>query len=111
MPTNFQEILTGFEPQKRSKTPQKLPFCPFFDTQEVVLGENSFGGANESQIQKFHLCWKVDRKSFPTSPLGANLDTDKAFKIGSKRVLRIEKSGAAHWGFLLILDSITLFFA
>ena len=45
MPTNGQEILTGFGLPKRSKTPQKWPFCPFFDTQEAVLGELSFGGA------------------------------------------------------------------
>ena len=32
MLTNGQEILTGFELPKRSKTPQKWPFCPFFDT-------------------------------------------------------------------------------
>ena len=50
MLTNFQEILTGFGLPKGSKTPQKWPFYPFFDTQEAVLGELSFGGANGSQI-------------------------------------------------------------
>ena len=61
IPSHGQEILTGFELPKRSKTPQKRPFFPFLDTQEAVLGELNFGRENEDQIQKFHLFWKVDR--------------------------------------------------
>ena len=107
MDKKFWQVL-GF--QKGQKHPKNDLSAPL-DTQEAVLGELIFGGENEDQIQKFHLCWKVDRKKFPTIPLGANLDIEKASKISSKLVRRIEKSGSAHWGFLLILDSVTLFFA
>jgi len=39
---------------------QKMTFCHFLDTQEVVLEDCNFGGANGHQIEKFHLGWKVD---------------------------------------------------
>ena len=48
--------------------------------QEVVLGDLSFDRVNELQIEKLHLCWKVDFKIFPTSYHTPNLDTEKASK-------------------------------
>ena len=75
-----------------------------------MLGELTFGGANGGQIEKFHLGWKVDRQTFPTRTLGVNVDTGKAFKSGSKQVLRIEKSGAAHRENFVSLTKYTLFF-
>ena len=60
-PTYGQEIWVGFEPSKRSKTLKKSPYCPYFDTQEAVLGEWTFGGENGGQIEIFHFGWKVDR--------------------------------------------------
>ena len=53
-----------------SKTLKKWPHCPYFDTQEAVLGDWRFGGANEHQIQKFYLGWKVDRQAFQQAHLG-----------------------------------------
>jgi len=78
-----QEILTrsGSPKGKKNKT-QKWPLCHFFDTQKAVLGEWRFGGANELQIQKFQLGWKVDRTGFPKSPLGYILGTCKCPKTG-----------------------------
>ena len=51
-----------------------MTFCHLFDTQEAVLGDCNFGGANDHQIQKFHLGWKVDRPIFPMSHLAPDLD-------------------------------------
>jgi len=83
-PINGQEILTGFEPSKRSKTLKNRPYCPYFDTQEVVFGELNFGGVNGGQIQKFHFGCKLDRHTFPESTFGTNFDIRKALKSGSK---------------------------
>ena len=52
---NYWEILTSFGPPKGSKIPQKCPLCYFLATQEAVLGELIFGGANGHQIKIFHL--------------------------------------------------------
>ena len=61
-----------------------MTFCHIFDTQEAVLGDCNFGGANDNQIQKFHLGWKVDIQTFPTSPLLPQLDTWNCLKSSSK---------------------------
>ncbi|MCY6488199.1 hypothetical protein, partial [Actinobacillus pleuropneumoniae] len=42
--------------------------------QKDALGEMTFEGSNQLQIQKFHLGWKVDRPSFPMSHLAPDLD-------------------------------------
>ena len=60
---------TKFWASRRSKNKQKMTFCHLFDTQEAVLGDFNFGGENGHQIQKFHLGWKLDIQTFPTSPL------------------------------------------
>ena len=110
-PTNGQEILTGFEPSKRSKTLKKLPHCPYFDTQEAVFAELNFGGENGGQIGKSYLSWKLDRHTFPTSILGANFDTGKAFKSGSKQALRIENQARRIEEIWTSLTRNALFFA
>ena len=51
IPRNF----TKFWASGRSKNKQKMTFCHLFDTQEAVLGDGNFGGANGHQIQKFYL--------------------------------------------------------
>ena len=48
----------------------------------------NFGGENGGQIQKFHLGWKVDRKTFLKITLGENLDTGKASKSLLQKPLR-----------------------
>ena len=55
--------------------------------QEVVLGDLIFDRVNELQIEQFHLGWKLDSKSFPTSYHTPNLDTGKASKILLKNAL------------------------
>jgi len=66
------------------------------DTQEAVLGECTFGGANGHQIEKFHLGWKVDIQTFPTSPPELNLDAGKCPKSGLKGALRVGFWRATH---------------
>jgi len=73
-----------------------MTFCHFFDTQEAVLGDCNFGGENGHQIHKFHLGWKVDIQTFPTSPILPHLDTGKCLKIWPKGALRVENQGATH---------------
>jgi len=53
--------LGKFSVLRRSKTPKKLPLCPYFDTEDAVLGDCNLGQANDIQIENFHLGWKVDR--------------------------------------------------
>jgi len=60
------------------------------DTQEAVLGECTFGGANGHQIGKIHLGWEVDIQGFPTSQPELSLDVGKCFKISLKGALRVE---------------------
>jgi len=45
------------------------------------LGDLIFDKANELQIEKLQLVWKVDPNKFPTSYPTPNLDTGKASKI------------------------------
>ena len=59
---------------KSSKYIKNLTFCPLFELQKVTLGELTFEGSNQLQIQKFHLGWRVDRPSFPMSHLALDLD-------------------------------------
>ena len=73
-----------------------MTFCHFFDTQEAVLGDCNFGGANGHQIQKFHLGWKVDIQKFPKSPLLPHLDAEKCPKSGLKGMLHVENWRATH---------------
>ena len=97
IPSHGQEILTGFKLPKRSKTPQKWPFCPFLDTQEEVLGELSFGGENGGQIQSLHFvleCRQVDLYNKPTWS-----------KFGHWEI------SVAHWRNFAQFDQNTLFFA
>ena len=61
-----------------------MTFCHFFETQKAVLGDCNFGGANDHQIQKFQLGWKVDSQKFPTSLVLLSLDTWKCPKSGPK---------------------------
>ena len=75
-----------------------MTFCHFLDTQEVVLGDCNFGGANGHQIEKLHLGWKVDIPTFPTSLLLPHLDAWKCLKSWLKSALRVENWGATHQG-------------
>jgi len=74
-----------------------MTFCHLFDTQEAVLGDCNFGGANGHQIQKFHLGWKVDIQTFPTSPLLPHLDTWKCLKSCSKGARPVQNQCATRW--------------
>jgi len=85
--TKFGEDLSH---QKVKKTPKKCPLYHFFDPQEVVLGESTFRGENGLQIRKFKLFQKVDRKGFPTSHLGPDLDEWKTYKMTSEVALHIK---------------------
>ena len=93
----FPRNFTKFWASRKSKNKQKMTFCHLFDTQEAVLGDCNFGGANDHQIQKFHLGWKVDIQTFPTSPLLPHLDTWKYLKISSKVARPVQKEGATRW--------------
>ena len=73
-----------------------MTFCHFLDTQEVVLGDCNFGGANDYQIEKFHLGWRVDIQNFPESPLVPHLNAGKCLKKWpERRATRWEKAGYA----------------
>ena len=58
------------------------------------------GGANDLQIEKFHLGWIEYRQGFPTSYRELNLDFRKCPKNRLKVARRIEFLGAAHRGIL-----------
>ena len=73
-----------FWASKRSKYMQNLTFCPFFELQKPVLGELSFYRANDLQIQKFQLGWKVDSQTFPTSYPAPNYYACKCLKQSSQ---------------------------
>ena len=80
----------GFEEgiQKLTETALFLEAASF-GTFWPVLGTLIFDSANEFQIEKFQLGWKVDSNIFPTSYPVPNLDTRKAFKKHLKVALRI----------------------
>ncbi|MCY6524785.1 hypothetical protein, partial [Actinobacillus pleuropneumoniae] len=67
-------------------------------TQGAVLGDCNFGAANDHQIEKYHLGWKVDIQTFPTSLLLPHLDAGKCLKSWLKGALRVENWGATHQG-------------
>ena len=83
---NFGQVVSL---QKDKKTSKKCPLCHFFATQEVVLGESSFGGENGLQIQKLKLFQKVNSPSFPMRYPAPDLDSGKPSKIGLEKSLRI----------------------
>ena len=86
-----------FWASRKSKNMQNLTFCHFFELQKSVLGELRFDRANEFQIQKFQLGWKLDSQTFPTSLLLPNLATYKCPKYGSKGALHVRQGGATCW--------------
>ena len=53
-----------------------------FQQQEVPLGECSFEEANELQIEKFHLSWKVDIQIFQRAIVSSIWMLGSAPKIG-----------------------------
>ena len=73
-----------------------MTFCHIFETQKAVLGDCNFGGANDHQIQKFQLGWKVDSQTFPTSLLLLNLATCKCLKDGSKGARPVRQGRATR---------------
>ena len=75
-----------------------MTFCHFLDTQEAVLGDCNFGVDNGHQIEKFHLGWKLDINTFPTSLLLPHLDAGKCLKSWLKGALCVENWGATHQG-------------
>jgi len=79
---NSEEFWTSSGSPKGQKTPKKYPVYHLFATQEAVLAESIFGGANGLQIQKFKLFQKVDSTRFPTRYLALDLDFGKTSKIG-----------------------------
>lgn len=48
-PRKFEKIWRRSWLPKGKKTPKKCPLCHFFDPQEVVLGESTFGGEMTSK--------------------------------------------------------------
>ena len=77
----------------RVKNTPKMAFLPLFAPAGTSLGRLNFGGANDLQIQKFHLGWIVDRQGFPTSYHELNFDFGKCLKITLKVAQCIEKFG------------------
>ena len=88
---------------KSSKYMQILTFCPFFELQKAALGEMTFEGSNQLQIQKFRWGWKVDSQTFPTSYLAPDLDTRKAFKHSCQCARPLQGRGATTQGNFTIL--------
>ena len=76
---------------KSSKYIKILTFCPLFELQKAVLGELTFEGSNQLQIQKFHLSWKVDSQTFPMSYLAPDLDNRKTLKNSCKGARPLEQ--------------------
>ena len=90
---------------KSSKYMQILTFCPFFELQKAVLGEMTFEGPNQLQIQKFQWGWKVDSETFPMSYLAPDLDTGKALKQSFQCARPVKVRGATTQGNLPVLTS------
>jgi len=90
---------------KSSKYMQILTFCPFFELQKAVLGEMTFEGSNQLQIQKFRWGWKVDSHKFPTSCLAPDLDTRKALKQRCQCARPLKVRGATTQGNFTVLTS------
>ena len=67
-----------------------MTFLPLFGHTEAVLGESSYEGSNELQMQIFQVFGKLDLNTFPMSYHGINLDAWKAFKRDLKVVPRVE---------------------
>ena len=61
------------------------------------MGECTFGGENGHQIGKFHLGWKLDIQTFPTSYCDLNLDTGKCPESRWKGARRIGLRRAARY--------------
>lgn len=85
-----------FWASRKSKNKQKMTFCHIFDTQKAVLGDCNFGGANDHQIQKFELGWKVDIQIFPKRLLLPHLDTYKCPKSALKGARPVQEWRATH---------------
>jgi len=68
-----------------------MTFLPLFGHIEATLGESSFEGSNELQIQNFKVFWKVDLKKFPMSYHGLNLYAGKVSKRDLKVALRFSQ--------------------
>ena len=83
---------------KSSKYIKILTFCPLFELQKAVLGELTFEGSNQLQIQKFQLGWKVDSQAFPMSYLAPDVDTRKALKHSCKGARPLQGRGATTQG-------------
>ena len=45
---------------QKLKIHANFDFLPLFELQKAVLGEMTFEGSNQLQIQKFQWGWKVD---------------------------------------------------
>ena len=76
---------------KSSKYIKKMTFCPLFELQKVTLGELTFEGSNQLQIQKFHLGWKVDTQIFPMSHLALDVDNRNTLKKCCKGARPLEQ--------------------
>ena len=87
---NSEKFWTRSWSPRGQKTAKSALSATFFATQEVVLGESTFGGENELQIRKIKLFQKLDRQGFPTSQLTLDLDTKNASKTLLEMALRIK---------------------
>ena len=68
-----------------------MTFLPLFGHIEATLGELSFEGSNELQMQKFQVFWKFNLNKFLMSYHGCNLDARKVSKRDLKVALRFWK--------------------
>ncbi len=99
--SNFMDIWAS----KSSKCMQILTFCPYFELQKAVLGEMTFEGSNQLQIQKFQWGWKVDSQTFLMSYLAPDLDTGKALKQSCQCARPVKVRGATTKGNFTVLTS------
>ena len=96
---------------QKVKIQPNFDFLPLFWAAEVVLGELTFDYANDLQIKKFQLGWKVDSETFPTSYPKPHSDTGKASKQGSKVRDPLSWMCAIRWGNFARFDQFSPEFA
>ena len=106
-PRNFDR----FWALKKVNNTQRMTLLPLFWHTASSVGRTQFWRGKWRPNSKIPLGCKVDRKTFPKNTLGAHLDTEKAFKSGSKQALCIENQARRIEEKLPVWPSFALFFA
>jgi len=78
---DFQSIWRSFAPPNWRKTASFYTFCPPYQQPAifwVFAHRYSFEGLSEIRLRWFHLHWKADTESFPTSHHEPHFDIGKA---------------------------------